>query len=136
MNNSQPICASLEASRDRVKLLDQCINEYREKVGEEILDELKSLVLHQAVDADTAINMSAKDINTDDYTAMKRYIETRFLEDLGCRPVNVDIKGFNTVDESKKGEPQKDEWDEWGGWTGDPSELNSMRGKRGMERNM
>ena len=71
MNKNQPTCSSFEASRDRVKLLDQCINEYREKVGEEIQDELKSLVLHQAVDDDTANIMSAKDINTDDYTAVK-----------------------------------------------------------------
>ena len=75
--------------------------------------------------------MSDKDVVTDDYTAMNRYIETRFLEELGCRPVNVDKKGLNTVDESKKEEPQKDEWDEWGGWTGDPSELNSMKGNKG-----
>ena len=86
------------------------------------------MVPHQAVDAGTATIMSAKDINTGDYTAMtNRFIETRFLEELGCRPVNVDKKGINGIDESKKEEPQKDEWDEWGGWTGDPSELNCVK---------
>ena len=59
MNKNQPRCANLEASRDRVKLLDQCITEYREKVGQEIQAELKSLVLHQAVDAHTAKLMRA-----------------------------------------------------------------------------
>lgn len=33
MHNNQPTCPSLEASRERVKVLDQCITEYREKVG-------------------------------------------------------------------------------------------------------
>ena len=59
MNKNQPRCANLEASRDRVNQLDQCITEYREKVGEEIQAELKSLVLHHAVDADIVTFMGA-----------------------------------------------------------------------------
>ena len=69
-----------------MKVLDQCITEYREKVGEEIQSELKALVLHQAVDPETFKFMGAKDVNTENYTDMKRYIETRYLEELGCTP--------------------------------------------------
>ena len=63
------------------------------------------MVLHQAVDADTAKFMSAKDINTDDYTAMKRYIETRLLEELGCRPVNVEKRASTESTRARRKSP-------------------------------
>ena len=46
--------------------------------------------------------MGAKDIGLERYTDMKRYIETRCLEELGCKPLHAEKSGLNTVDESQK----------------------------------
>ena len=87
-------------------------------------------MLHQAVDPETLKFMGAKDVNTENYTDMKRYIETRYLEELGCKPLHAEKKGLNTVDES-----QNDEWDEWGSWRHDSLDLSYAGKSKGKGNN-
>lgn len=60
---------------------------------------------------------------------MKRYIETRCFEELGCKPSHAEKKGLNAVDGS-----QNDGWDEWGSLRHDSQDLSyagKSKGKGG-----
>ena len=72
-------------TKPREKELNRCIVECFEKTGEEIVPDIKATLLHHTIDNDTSKFMAAKDINTTKYADIKRYIETRYLAELGRR---------------------------------------------------
>lgn len=81
------------------------------------------MVLLQATDAETIKFMRNKGVDAEDYTAMKHYIETSFLEEQEVKP--VERKSISTVDEGQDGEKG---WEQWGAGTQD---LDSFKGSKG-----
>ena len=60
---------------------------------------------------------------------MQRYIDTRYLEELGCIPLHSEKRGLSTVNECRQ-----EDWDEWDNWNPDSQDLNFTGKSTGKRR--